>query len=213
MPNGIFIDPNIVYLALLIGLWSAVMAAYVPGTGVVEAASAVVSLATVLMLAAMPTNWLAVLVVVVGVAGFLITPLLNHKLAVPASAGLILQAGGSLFLFEGVVVSQPLVAATVVLSLLYHRLVLMPVLASQRKHPNLNDDNLLLGARAVVVNPINPVGTVRARGEFWQARSREPLAAGDEAIVIDRDGLVLVVEGLKPQREQVNGHPIEHKER
>jgi membrane-bound serine protease (ClpP class) len=213
VPNGVQIDPNIVYLALLIGLWSGVTAAYVPGTGVVELASAAISLAAVFMLAAMPTNWLAVLVVVIGVAGFLLTPLLNHKLATLATAGLILQAVGSAYLFEGVSVSLPLVAATIILSLLYHRFVLLPVLTSQRKHPNLNDDNLLLGARATVVNPINPLGTVRARGEFWQARSDEPLAAGEEAIVVDRDGLVLVVESLKSRREQVNGHSIEHKGR
>jgi membrane-bound serine protease (ClpP class) len=37
-------------------------------------------------------------------------------------------------------------------------------------------------------------GRVRVQGEIWRARARQPLQAGERIRVIEREGLVLVVE-------------------
>lgn len=208
MIEGLTTDPNIVYLLLLIGLWSGITAAYVPGSGIAELVSAGVSVAAIVLLAALPTNWFAVLVVLVGVAGFLLVPLIRPRYATLALVGLIFQALGSVALFHnGLSVGWPLIALTIVLSVLYHRFVLLPVLAHQRRSRELETDayEQLLGATGRVVNPINlpnPVGTVQAGGELWTARSDLPLERGDEVIVVDRDGLVITVEGLKYKRDE-----------
>ncbi|WP_348240644.1 NfeD family protein, partial [Salmonella enterica] len=64
-----------------------------------------------------------------------------------------------------------------------------------------DEDDLLIGATGRVVSPLNPVGTVQAAGDLWTARSDRPLESGDEVIVLRRDGLMLIVEGIKHKRE------------
>jgi membrane-bound ClpP family serine protease len=196
------IEPNTVYLLLLLGLWSGVTAAYLPGTGVIELASIGASLGAVFLLAQMPTNWLALLILIVGVAGFLVMPFLSRRFAVLAVGGLALQAIGSLFLFDGLVVSPALVAAVIAVSLLYHRFILLPVLRNQHAHPEWDESETLIGATGRVVRPLNPVGTVQAAGELWTARGDQALEAGDEVVVLRRDGLVLTVESMKRKREE-----------
>ncbi|MFO7320744.1 MAG: NfeD family protein [Chloroflexota bacterium] len=207
------VDPDLVYLILLLGLWSGVTAAYVPGTGIAELFSAAVSLGAIVLLTSLPTNWLAVLLLVVGVSGFLVMPFIHRRLALLAVGGLILQALGSLFLFDGMSVSVPLIAATIVISLLYHRFVLLPTLNRPLPEAVADEDDLLIGATGRVVSPLNPVGTVQAAGELWTARSDRPLESGDEVIVLRRDGLMLIVEGIKHKREQLDAPDEELEEK
>ena len=52
----------------------------------------------------------------------------------------------------------------------------------------------LVGERATVVLPLNPVGRVRVRGELWNARSSAPAATGESVTITAIDGLTLEVE-------------------
>jgi len=206
------LDPNIVYLLLLFGLWSAVTAAYIPGTGLVEVLSGAASLGAIVLMMSMPTNWLAVLVLVIGVGGFLVMPFINQRFALLATGGLVLQAMGSLFLFNGLMVSPVLIAGTIAVALLYHRYVLMALRNNYAKLPQIDDDASFIGAVGRVVGRIDPVGTVQAGGELWTARSDRPLEAGEEVVVIDREGLVVTVEGIKRKRETLEEAEARHEE-
>jgi membrane-bound ClpP family serine protease len=93
-----------------------------------------------------------------------------------------------------------------VLPLAYHRYALLPILEKARIQPLMDDDGSLAGAHGRVVRALNPTGTVQVRGELWTATSEHPLEAGDEVVVIERDGLNIYVEGIKRKRESVNGH-------
>jgi membrane-bound serine protease (ClpP class) len=50
-----------------------------------------------------------------------------------------------------------------------------------------------VGETAEVIQPCDPEGKVRLRGELWAARSPQPLAAGERARVVAVDGLTLEV--------------------
>ena len=52
----------------------------------------------------------------------------------------------------------------------------------------------LLGERAEVIEPCDPRGKVRVRGEIWNARATVRLGAGAPARVIAVEGLMLHVE-------------------
>lgn len=52
----------------------------------------------------------------------------------------------------------------------------------------------LLGASAVVVTPLTPVGQVRIQGELWRARCETQAVAGERVRVRGIDGLTLLVE-------------------
>lgn len=203
MPN---VDPNIIYLTLVFGLWIGVSATYVPGTGIKEFLAVAALIISIFMLSSMPTNWVAVLLIVFGVLSFIVMPFLKRQLLLLSIGGLILQGIGAWFMFDGLQVSPLLIALTIGLSLAYHRYVLMPVFERVRQQPILNEDDLLIGARGRVTSAINPTGTVNVRGETWTATSDRPLKPGDDVIVLERDGLQVIVEGIKHKRASSNGH-------
>lgn len=200
------LDPNIVYLALIAGLWLGVTATYMPGTGLLEVLSAGIVITVVLALGNMPTNWGAVIILIVGVLSFIVMPFLKHQLTPLAVGGLLLQAGGSLFMFHGYQVSPVIIGLILVISLAYHRYVLIPLLEKTRLQPLVDDDANLIGARGRVVKPLSPIGTVNVRGELWTASSDRTLESGEEVIVVEREGLNVIVEGVKHKRAPLNGH-------
>lgn len=201
------VDPNLVYLGLIVALWSVVTIVYSPGTIIGELISAVLTIATLAMLVNMPTNWLAVLLVVVGVSGFLALPFVSIRFARFADLGLLLQIFGGLMLFrEGPQVSPLIVLATVLVAWVYHRFVLMPALRLHAKTADSDENTSLIGMRGRVTRTIDPVGTVFVNGESWTARSPEVLEVNTEVVVVRKTGLELVVEKAKREEEvRVNG--------
>ncbi len=200
------IDPNLVYLILIVGLWLSVTAFHIPGTGIMEVLAAVGVISSLVILASMPVNWWALVLIVIGVLGFLIVPFVNRRFAPLASLGLILQAIGSLLLFNGLSVSVPLIAVTIIVALIYYFFALLPALEHQRKSaPALLEDQPIVGLEGRVQSTVDPVGTVYVRGETWTARSDHKLDVGTEVSVVDQEGLTLYVEAVKQKRRPEEG--------
>lgn len=196
--QNMIVDPNIVYLGLLAGLWVGVTAAYFMGTGVPELISLVLIGAAVMALLSLPTNWIAVLLMVIGVSTFLVVPFVKPSLGQFADFGLILQALGAMTLFNGFSVSPLLVVVTIGIAWAYHRFVLLPALRSYRNRAAVTvNQESVVGARGRVLRAVNPVGTVHVQGETWTARSDETLEVGAEIIVVEQRGLELQVEKAK----------------
>jgi membrane-bound serine protease (ClpP class) len=213
--DSLVVDANVIYLVLVFGLWAAVTASYIPGTGVAEAIALIALGISLVVLFGLPTNWVAVLLITIGVLVFLLIPFVSARLARAAQAGLILQVIGGLFLFNGEArVSWLIIGLTVGASLLYHHYALMPLLRRARQSAAVRDDNAeLIGADGRVIKPFLPVGkrymgTVHVRGEQWSAVADHPMETGDDVVVLERDGLQLFVESLKhkqtPQPEEVS---------
>jgi membrane-bound serine protease (ClpP class) len=183
-------------MGLLLGLWVGVAAFYIPGTGIMEVLAFGLIGAAMLILLALPTNWLAVFILMFGVATFLLIPLMRPALASYAEVGLVFQAFGGYLLFNPGEVSILLVAATVALSWLYSRYLLVPMLKMNHREASLSDE-YLVGMTGRVVKDLDPIGTVHVNGEMWTARSRVPLKSGTEIEVIEKRGLELIVEKAK----------------
>jgi membrane-bound ClpP family serine protease len=192
------IDPNLIYIGLLVGLWMGITAAYIPGTWIPETVSVILLVASLILLTMLPTNWLAVFIVLLGVATFLLLPYIGKKYSRFAEVGLIGQAIGSYFLFnDGLRVSPVLIATTIVLAIAYNRLVLIPILNRQRDYNEYDESNEVVGVRGRVVKELDPVGTVYVNKELWRARSAEYLPKDTKVLVTGRDGLELYVEKAK----------------
>jgi membrane-bound serine protease (ClpP class) len=198
-------DPNIIYLILVFGLWFAVTALYVPGTGVLETMAGIVIVAAFVLLFSVPTNWIAALALVVGVLSFILIPFISAQYAPVAIGGLALQTVGTLFLFNGPMVSPLVLVFTLMLSLAYHRFVLMPVLQKVKAQGTEPDKNeRVIGMRGRVQMPLDPIGTVLVDSEIWTATAHEPIEAGVMVVVVAREGLQLVVEPLKRKEESLS---------
>jgi membrane-bound serine protease (ClpP class) len=190
------LSPEVVYLLLLGALWFAATAIYVPGTGIIEAAALGVLAAGLFVLTRQPTNWVAVILIVVGTLTFLLFPFFSQKYGRLAIGGLGLQVMGSLFLFDGKSVNPLMIVFSVAASLAYYQFVLTPVMKWVREQKPVEDEKLV-DSEGVVVTPLNPTGTVKMRGETWTAYSDTPIASGERIFVIKRDGLQLYVEHIK----------------
>ena len=68
---------------------------------------------------------------------------------------------------------------------------------SRRGAPKVGSETLI-GAVGRVVSDCRPTGTVRIRGEIWQARCNEGADAGDAVRIVGLDGLTLLVEPVLP---------------
>ncbi|MCA9882852.1 MAG: hypothetical protein KC615_10970 [Anaerolineae bacterium] len=196
------VDPNLIYLALIAGLWVGVTAVYMAGTGIPEILSIVLTGGSLLILTQLPTNWLAVILMVVGFGGFLVAPFTSPRIGQFAEIGLILQAIGSLILFNGAMSVSPFVIVpTLLIAWAYHRFLLLPIMRSQREQSALEKEDQVIGAYGRVVNEIDPKGTVYVNGEQWTARSRDRLEIGTAVRVTRQKGLELEVE--KAKREEL----------
>ena len=191
------VDPNLIYLGLIASLWAVVTIVYTPGTIFGELLSAALTLVTLAVLVNQPTNWVAVLLVVIGVSGFLALPFMSLKYARFADLGLILQALGGFFLFNGKSVSLGTIFVTILIAWVYHRGVLMPALRFHASAVNGDEKSRVVGLLGRVTRQIDPVGTVYVGGEMWTARSDEPIMQDVEIIVTDKVGLELRVEKAK----------------
>jgi len=198
------VDPNLVYLALVFGLWLGVTAIYLPGTGVLEGPATLVVIGCVVLLTALPVSWPATLAMVAGILGFIVIPFIKQRHTLIALAALALHAVGALFMFSDPAISPLFIGATVAVSLLYYQYALIPIFTRMREQKLVSQDETLIGARGRVVKALNPTGTINVRGELWTATSDRPLDPGDEVIVVEREGLLVTVEGIKHKRRPDN---------
>ena len=67
---------------------------------------------------------------------------------------------------------------------------------SRRWAPKVGPETLI-GAIGSAVTDCRPTGTVRIRGEVWQARCDAGVVVGRRVRVLSRDGLTLLVEPLR----------------
>ncbi|MCS6836751.1 MAG: hypothetical protein NZ750_12135 [Anaerolineae bacterium] len=197
------VDPNVIYLVLLGGLWIGATATYFPGTGLIELLSlGLIGVAVVWMLG-LSVQWLALIALIVGVAFFLVTPILMPQYSPYAIAGLGLQGLGAFFLFPNNPVSPFLIAVTILASFAYWKLILAPVMRYQAELRDRDRANPLLGAEGRVTKALDPIGTVIVNGESWTARSNRPIPVGSIVEVTEQVGLELRVRSKRHLADSV----------
>jgi membrane protein implicated in regulation of membrane protease activity len=60
----------------------------------------------------------------------------------------------------------------------------------------------MVGSRGTVMEPLTPRGTIKIRGELWDAEATEHhIERGQHVIVVSRDGLKLMVREVSPEAE------------
>lgn len=199
------VNADLLYLGLVVSMWFAVTAAYMPGTGIIEFFALAGLGVTIYILSQLSVSWFAVLVLMIGVSMFVIMPFIRVQYASLAVAGLGLQGIGGLLLFEsGLDVSLFVLALSLLIPLAYHQLVLMPMLVNMRDRPVDEKDSNLVGMTGRVTKDFDPIGTVYVNSEHWSAMTEEEdsgIKVGDKVLVIGRESLRLIVEPVKRKRK------------
>lgn len=197
------LDPNVVYLILIAGIWVSITAAYMPGSVILEAIAAAIMIGGIILLTVMPTNWLGAVILLVGAVIFFILPFLKPRAAPLALSGLVLQGIGSVMLFPTQPVSLLLIAVITLISLGYFYYLLLPALNTHWRKGEMIDDESMVGEIGEVVKRLDPVGVVRVRGETWTARAipvDSAIEVGQVVRVVEQQTLTLYVEPAKYKR-------------
>ncbi len=186
------IGADVVYALLMAGMWLAITAVYVPGTGFPEAAAAIALLLAGIGLFALPTSIVGILMLAIALGCFL-TLIYFRKQWLLIVIGMVFQTLGSIFLFrEGMYPSVWVIVLANAAALAFHQLILMPGLRIQGQAEHMGD-KALIGERGQVINTIDPLGTIRLHGEIWVAHSDQVIEARTWVRVVGRRGLELDV--------------------
>jgi membrane-bound serine protease (ClpP class) len=172
-------NPTLAYLLLLAAAACLAFEWFQPGFGVAGAAGVACALLAAFSLVILPTNWLALAVLLAGQALFTVDAAMGGLgLATAGAAGL--TAAGSWWLFASpsplLRVDGRLAVLGVLWSLAWFVVILTVILRSQRQAPM--GTQALVGSRGVVRSILNPGGIVVVDGAMWRAR----LATGDGSL-------------------------------
>ena len=190
------IDPNLAFVFLIVGLALLVFELFHPGAILPGLFGALLFVGSLVILGMLPVN-LAGLVLLLGSVGFFVVALKVPGHGLPEAAAVICLVLGGLFLFDPSVpnarVSRILLVLITIKATLWFTIVLRAAMRARRLALKTGAHRLF-GVEGVVVNALEPTGTVRVRGELWTAHAeRGPVPVGATVHVVDRDGLTLEV--------------------
>jgi membrane-bound serine protease (ClpP class) len=193
---GWLMDPNIAFLVLAVGGLAIYAEFNHPGAVIPGAVGIVFVLLALFALNLLPTRFAALTLVL----GAFLCFALEAKFAthgVLAVAGIALFTIGGLLLVDGPIPEMRvklLTALGVSLPMGIITVFLMTIALQARRNKRVCGADGLLGELGTVILPLQPVGKVLVHGEYWIARSAQPLGEGAEVRVTAVDGLTLTVE-------------------
>jgi membrane-bound serine protease (ClpP class) len=191
-------NPNVAYLALIVGLLMLVVAVTTPGTGFAEVIAVIALAVAMIGLIQLEANFAGVVLIIASFVLFAldVTQTAHGALTLGGAVALVV---GSLLLFPagegGSVLSIWLVAGV---TLLMVAVSLVFFSALRRWHKQRHVDNVaqdVVGQRGVVKTATAPLmpGTAQIAGQLWTIEANEPIEPGTEVEVIERAGLTLKV--------------------
>jgi membrane-bound serine protease (ClpP class) len=195
-------NPNVAYLALIVGLLMLVVAVTTPGTGFAEVIAVIALAVAVIGLVQLEANFAGVVLIIAAFVLFAldVTQTQHGALTLGGAVALVV---GSLLLFParagGTAISLWLVAGVTILMVVVS-LVFFSALMRWRKQRWVdNAAQKVVGQRGVVKTAIAPQapGTAQVSGQLWSVAADEPIGPGTEVEVIGRDGLTLKVKKIE----------------
>jgi membrane-bound serine protease (ClpP class) len=203
------LEPNILYLVLIVGAWVGVLALLIPGTGIIEVLVAGSLLVGLFGLVSVGASWLGLLLIFVAFGLYAAALYRQFKSAqepekagaLPVSPWHMILIGYAVQALAGLIIaiglpdlSWFLVVMLALASLAIYRWMLLPTVSALRPPPQAGVE-ALIGARAEVrsVGASGRPDMVYLNGELWQAAADSPAAVGEMVEVMARDGMTLHV--------------------
>ena len=189
-------NPNVALILMLIGVYGLLFEFLSPGAvapGLIGAISLFVALYALHLL---PINYAGAALVLLGI-GLMVAEAHIGAFGVIGLGGIVAFVIGAIMMFPsgtpGFELSPAVIAGAVIVTASLF-LVVLSMLLRSRKRLVVTGKEALLGAEGEAVAWRGEDGRVRIRGEIWRARASKPLKPGTRVKVVDRDGLVLIVE-------------------
>jgi membrane-bound serine protease (ClpP class) len=193
---AVITDPNVAFILMLIGVYGLIFEFLNPGAVAPGLIGSISLLVALYALNLMPINYAGAGLVLLGI-GLMVAEAHIGSFGVIGIGGVVAFVIGAIMMFPsgapGFALSLSVVAAATLITAALFLLVLTMLLRSRRR-PVVTGKEGLLGAEGETVAWDGGEGRVRVHGEIWRARAGQPLQAGERIRVVEREGLVLVVE-------------------
>jgi len=188
-----FSSPAVAYLLFVIGLGLLVFELFTAGVGVAGVIGAGSVLAGGYGLAVLDARWWAVGLLLIAFLGFAIDVQSGIQ-AFWSTVGSLFLVIGTLFLLSDYSIGW-LPLAVGIIGVLLAMLGGMPAMVRTRFSTPTIGREWMIGEIGEAVEDIDPEGVVLFRGAPWRARTNRatPIAAGERALVVEVDGLLLEV--------------------
>jgi membrane-bound serine protease (ClpP class) len=193
---AVITDPNVAFILMLIGVYGLIFEFLNPGAVAPGLIGSISLLVALYALNLMPINYAGAGLVLLGI-GLMVAEAHIGSFGVIGIGGVVAFVIGAIMMFPsgapGFALSLSVVAAATLITAALFLLVLTMLLRSRRR-PVVTGKEGLLGAEGETVAWDGAEGRVRVQGEIWRARAQHPLQTGERIRVVEREGLVLVVE-------------------
>jgi membrane-bound serine protease (ClpP class) len=190
---GIISNPNVAYILMILGFYGLYFELSNPGAIFPGVAGAICLILAFYALQTLPVNYAGLMLIILGVSLFIAEAFITSH-GVLGVGGAIAMVLGSLMLIEvpSLRVSWAVIIPVVAFSAL---LFIVTVTLAVRVHRERADTGMegLIGLRGEARADISPTGQVFVRGEYWNAKSDEPVKKGEKVVVTAVEGLTLTV--------------------
>jgi membrane-bound serine protease (ClpP class) len=192
---GIISNPNIAYILMILGFYGLYFELSNPGAILPGVAGAICLILAFYALQTLPINYAGLMLIILAIGLFIAEAFITSH-GILGVGGAVAMLFGSLMLIDSPdpslqiswAVILPVVAASALL-------FIVTVTVAVRAHRGRVDTGKegLIGMHAEAKTDIGEDGQVFLRGEYWNARSDEPIAKGEKVTVTAVDGLRLKV--------------------
>lgn len=204
-------DPQIAVILLLIGIYGLIFGFMSPGTYVPEMIGAICLILALYGLGLFEVNVFGVLLIIIAVILF-IAEALTPTFGILTTGGAACLIIGALLLpkepflfnpesgwFEGFLLT---IIGVAVASAVFFFFAMGAVLRLRKRRAQVGAEELIGRVTRAETDITEDGGTVKLRGEIWNARTAagERIAKGEKVEIIDREGLTLIVK----RKEQGN---------
>ena len=196
MLSAALADPNVAFLLLVLGALGVYWEVHAPGMVLPGLLGVLLICTGAYGIYQDSPSWYGLTLLVLAII-LLTVELRYYTHMVSGIAGTILLAFGALVLIQGPRRITPglAIAISAAFGIITVFLGLLGMRARDRKQ--MTGIQTLVGELGVSRTEINPEGTVFVRGEYWQARSAQPIAAGERVSIKGVQGnLILEVEAV-----------------
>jgi len=197
---GWLVNPNIALLFLVGGALLIYLEFNAPGTIVPGALGTLMVLLGIFGLNLLPIRFTAVLLLLAGMAFFILEAKFGGHGAL-AIAGILCLTFGALTLVAAPIPQlgvNPLVAVALSLGFGGITVFLLRLVVRARRRKALIGADAMVGCRATAMEPLAPEGHILVEGEIWRAVSPQPVPAGASLRVVGFEQMLLHVEPALP---------------
>ncbi len=196
----ILVNPNVGYLVLMVSMLITLLAILSPGTGILEITALTMMMLCGWFVVQLPTQLWALLLMLLGFVPLILAAKFNWQPLYLASS-IIISLIGAAFFFKGenwYPGAHPVLI--IILSILDGSVfwyIARKTLEAHQQIP-VQDLSQLIGAIGETRTNVHHEGTIFVNGELWSARSTSLIPNNRPVRVTGRDGLILLVEEIKP---------------